>query len=63
MTNNTSGINTEVNVNGHKLETVKSFKYRGSLITEEGSKTEILSRIPQITAALTRLQLDHRKTS
>ena len=34
-----------------------------SIITEEGSKTEILSRIPQITAALTRLQLDHRKTS
>ena len=27
MTNNTSGINTEIKVNGQKLETVTSFKY------------------------------------
>ena len=26
ITNNTSGINTEIKVNGQKLETVKSFK-------------------------------------
>ena len=32
MTNNTSGINTEVKVNGQKLETVTSFKYLGSVI-------------------------------
>ena len=38
MTNNTSGINTEIKVNGQKLETVTSFKYLGSVITEEGSK-------------------------
>ena len=31
MTNNTSGINTEIKVNGQKLETVTSFKYLGSL--------------------------------
>ena len=53
MTNNTSGINTEIKVNGQKLETVTSFKYLGSVITDEGSKREILSRIAQ-TAALTR---------
>ena len=29
MTNNTSGINTEIKVNGLKLETVTSFKYLG----------------------------------
>ena len=29
MTNNTSGINTEIKVNGQELETVTSFKYRG----------------------------------
>ena len=29
MTNNTSGINTEIKVNGQKLETVTSFKYMG----------------------------------
>ena len=33
MTNNTSGINTEIKVNGQKLETVTSFKYLGLLIT------------------------------
>ena len=37
-----------------KLETVTSFKCRGSVITDEGSKPEILSRIAQATAALTR---------
>ena len=31
MTNNTSGINTEIKVNGQKLETVTSFKYLGSV--------------------------------
>ena len=55
MTNNTSGINTEIKVNGQKLEIVTSFKYLGSVITDEGSKPEILSRIAQTTAALTRL--------
>ena len=29
MTNNTSGINIEIKVNGQKLETVTSFKYLG----------------------------------
>ena len=53
MTNNTGGINTEIKVNGQKLETVTSFKYLGSVITNEGSKTEILSRIAKATAALT----------
>ena len=56
MTNNTSGINAEIKVNGQKLETVTSFKYLGSVMTDEGSKPEILSRIAQTTAALTRLK-------
>ena len=56
MTKNTSGINTEIKVNGEKLETVTSFKYLGSVITDEGSKPEILSRIVQTTAVLTRLK-------
>ena len=55
MTNNTSGINTEIKVNGQKLETVASFKYPGSFITDEGSKPEILSKIAQTTAASTRM--------
>ena len=56
MTSNASGINTEIKLNGQKLETVTSFKYLGSDITDEGSKPEILSRIAQTTAALTRLK-------
>ena len=57
MTNNTSGINTEIKVNRLKLETITSFKYLGSkIITNEGSKPDILSRIAQTTAALTRLK-------
>ena len=56
MTNNTSVINSEINVNGQKLETVTSFKYLGSVISYEGFKPEILSRIAQTTAASTRLK-------
>ena len=56
LTNNTSGINTEIKINGQKLETVTSFKYLRSVITDEGSKPELLSRIAQTTAALTRLK-------
>ena len=44
MTNSTSGINAEIKVNGQKLETVTSFKHLSSVITDEGSKPEILSR-------------------
>ena len=56
MTNNARGIDTEIKVNGQKLEPVTSFKYLGSVITDEGSKPEILSRIAQTTAVLTRLK-------
>ena len=56
MTNNTSGINTVIEVNGQMLETVTNFKYLGSVTTDEGSKPEILSRMAQTTAALTRLK-------
>ena len=31
---NTSGINTDIKVNGQKLEYVTSFKYLGSVITD-----------------------------
>ena len=56
MTKNTSGINAEIKLNEQKLEPVTSFKYLGSALTGEGSKLELLSRIAQTTAALTRLK-------
>ena len=52
VTNNTSGINTEIKVNGQKLETVTSFKYLGSVITDEDSKPKILSRIAKTTRSI-----------
>ena len=65
MTNNTCGINTEIKVNGQKLETVTSFEYLGLAITDKGSKPGILPRIAQTSAALTRLKpvLDDRSIS
>ena len=47
MTNSASGINTEIKVNGQKLETVTRFKYPGSVITDEGSKPGVPSTITQ----------------
>ena len=56
ITNNTSGIDKEIKVNGQKLEIVTSFGYLELVAYVEGSKPEILSRIAQTTAALTRLK-------
>ena len=56
MTNNTSGINTEIKGNGQKLETVTSFKYPDSVITEEGSKPELLSRIGTDKSSIDKVQ-------
>ena len=41
---------------GQKVGTVKSFKYLGAVVSDEGSKPEVLSRIAQTTAALTKLK-------
>ena len=49
-------INTEVKEKGQKLETVTRLNYLVSFVTDEGSKLEILSRMAQTTAALTRLK-------
>ena len=48
-TNNTSDTITEIKINEQKLVTVTSFKYVGSVINDEGSKPEILTRIAQTT--------------
>ena len=56
MTNNTNGISIDIRVCGEKLETVNSFKYLGAIVTDAGSKPEILARVAQTTAALTKLK-------
>ena len=48
--------NTEIKVKGKKLGTVTSFKYLRAVVSDHGSKPEILSRIAQATAALTKLK-------
>ena len=55
MTNNTNGISTDITIDNKKLETVRSFKYLGSIGPDEGSKPEVLSRITQATALMTKL--------
>ena len=43
-------------VKGQKLGTEISFKYVGAVVSDEGSKPEVLSRIAQATAALKKLR-------
>ena len=57
MTNNINGISSTINVSGEKLETVQSFKYLAAIVTDEGSRPEILSRIAQATGALANLKV------
>ena len=57
MTSRKEGMSSEILVNGNKLELVKSFKYLGATISEEGSKKEVVCRIAQAIAALTKLSI------
>ena len=57
MTNNPNGFQREIKIKGHRLEEVENFKYLGAINANEGSKPEILSRIAQTTAALSRLKI------
>ena len=57
MTNNTDGISTDITIDNKKLETVHSFKYLGATVSDQGSKLEVLSRIDQTTAAVTKLKV------
>ena len=49
-------IQKEIKVKGQRLGTVTSFKYLGAVVSDDGSKSEVLSRIGQATAALTKLK-------
>uniref|UniRef100_A0A8C2JTE1 Reverse transcriptase domain-containing protein n=1 Tax=Cyprinus carpio TaxID=7962 RepID=A0A8C2JTE1_CYPCA len=53
MTNNIIGFTTDIRIGGEKLN---SFKYLGAIVTDEGSKPEILTRIAQTKAELTKLK-------
>ena len=57
MTINTNGISTDITIDNKKLETIRSFKYLGAIVSDEGSKPEVLSRIAQTTAAVAKLKV------
>ena len=56
MTNSANGIQREIKLKGQKLGTVTSIKYLGAVVSDDDSKPEVLSRIEQATAALTKLK-------
>ena len=56
-TNNPNSFQREIKIKGQRLEEVEKFKYLWSIISNEGSKPEILSKIAQTTAALSRLKI------
>ena len=47
-------ITTKITVSGKELETVGYFQYLGIIISEEGSKTEILARVAHTATAMAR---------
>ena len=49
-------MTTALHIAGNTLDVVQSFKYLGAIISEEGSKPEVLARIAQATAALSSLK-------
>ena len=53
----TNGISTDITIDNKKLETVRNFKYLGAIVSDEGSKPEVLSRIAQTIAAVTKLKV------
>ena len=57
MTNNTNGISTDITIDNKKLETVRSFKYLGAIVSDEETRPAILSRIAQTTAAVPKLKV------
>ena len=53
---NNGPVQRYITIQGHKLETVDHFKYLGAIISDEGSRREVLSRTAQTMAALATLQ-------
>ena len=45
MTNNTNSISIDIRIIGEKLDEVDSFEYLGAVVTDQGSKPEVLFRI------------------
>ena len=57
ISNNPNGFQREIKIKGQRIEEVENFKYLGAIVSNEGSKPEILSRIAQTTATLSSLKI------
>ena len=57
MTNNPNGFQRKIKIKCQRLEEVENFKYLGAIMSNEGSKPEIISRIAQTTVALSGLKI------
>ena len=55
MMNSSNNISKDIKVSGEKLETVTSFKYLGAIVSDQGSRPEVLSIIAQTAAIMTKL--------
>ena len=56
MTNSTHAIEIKIKVSEQELETVNQFNYLGVILSEEGSKTEVLASVAQTATALAKLK-------
>ena len=54
---NDENFQPNIDIHGEIIETVKSFKYLGSIINENGSRKEILSRAAQASQAYSNLKI------
>ena len=54
--NSKGGITRNIYIGGQSLEQVDKFKYLGAIVTNQGSKPEVLARISEDVAALTKLR-------
>ena len=61
MANKSEGFKRDIKVKGQKLEVVDSFKYMGTIVTDEEFKPEVLSRIPAALAAMAKLRIIWRR--
>ena len=63
MANSANGIQREIKQEGQNVKGVTSFKYLEAVVSVYGSKTEIFSRIAQVTAAVPKLKPVRRDTN
>ena len=52
-----NGISTDITIDNKKLEAAHSFKCLEAIVSDESSRPEVLSRIAQTTAAMTKLKV------